>query len=272
MMAAVAEDSRGFRNYKNSAHQARVENLYREKYTKQTVAYASKMLEDYRQFNRGKMTIWDASVFLNDVVDQSDPDVAVSQIHHAIQTAEACRKALPDDDWFHLLGFIHDLGKILASPNFGGLQQWEMVGDTFPVGCKITEANVLVHLAADNEDMKNPKYNTELGQYEAHCGFENVTWAFGHDEYLYHVLRNHPECKLPEEAMYCIRFHSFYPWHNAGGYMYLANDKDMSMLPWVKKFQKCDLYSKADHIEDVEALRPYYQSLIDKYIPGLVSW
>ena len=34
---------------------------------------------------------------------------------HAIQAAEACRKAYPGDeyDWFHVTCFIHDLGKIL---------------------------------------------------------------------------------------------------------------------------------------------------------------
>lgn len=272
MASKDGKDTKGFRNYTDSAHQARVERLYHDKYTGQTVDYATRMKADYGQFNRGTMSVWDASMFLDDIVDQSDPDVAISQIHHAIQTGEACRKAEPDLDWFHLLGFIHDLGKILASPRFGGMQQWEMVGDTFPVGCQLTDANVLHHLTEDNADMKNPKYNTQLGMYTEGCGFENVTWAFGHDEYLYMVLMNHPENRLPREAMYCIRFHSFYPWHHAGGYTYLSNAQDRDMLPWVQKFQKCDLYSKVDKIEDFNALKPYYQGLIDKYVPGLVKW
>jgi inositol oxygenase len=45
------------------------------------------------------------------------------------------------------------------------------------------------------------------------------------------------------------------------------------MLPVVQRFQKCDLYSKDEtNLLDLEALRPYYQSLIDKYIPGVVAW
>jgi hypothetical protein len=39
------------------------------------------------------------------------------------------------EDWFHLVGFIHDLGKVLAHPAFGAQPQWAVVGDTFPTGC-----------------------------------------------------------------------------------------------------------------------------------------
>ena len=39
------------------------------------------------------------------------------------------------EDWFHLVGFIHDLGKVLAHPALGSQPQWAVVGDTFPTGC-----------------------------------------------------------------------------------------------------------------------------------------
>jgi len=37
-------------------------------------------------------------------------------------------------------------------------------------------------------------------------------------------------------------------------------------------FSQFDLYSKADPVPDPEPLIPYYQALIDKYIPGKVKW
>lgn len=49
---------------------------------------------------------------LNDLVDESDPDVDVPNIVHAFQTAERLREAHPDKDWLHLTGLIHDLGKV----------------------------------------------------------------------------------------------------------------------------------------------------------------
>jgi hypothetical protein len=35
---------------------------------------------------------------------------------------------------------------------------------------------------------------------------------------------------------------------------------------------KFDLYSKADAMPDAASLIPYYQQLIDKYIPGKLKW
>lgn len=54
----------------------------------------------------------DALIKLNDLVDESDPDADIPNIVHAFQTAERIRMDFPDDDWFHLTGLIHDLGKV----------------------------------------------------------------------------------------------------------------------------------------------------------------
>ena len=37
-------------------------------------------------------------------------------------------------------------------------------------------------------------------------------------------------------------------------------------------FSPFDLYSKTENFPDVEDLKPYYQSLIDKYIPGKIKF
>ena len=39
------------------------------------------------------------------------------------------------------------------------------------------------------------------------------------------------------QALYVIRYHSFFPWHCSGDYNYLCDDKDMKMLEWVKEFK-----------------------------------
>jgi len=70
---------------------------------------------------------------LNALVDESDPDVNIPNIVHAFQTAERIREEHPHEDWFHLTGLVHDLGKVMA---FYDEPQWAVVGDTFPVGCR----------------------------------------------------------------------------------------------------------------------------------------
>jgi inositol oxygenase len=39
------------------------------------------------------------------------------------------------------------------------------------------------------------------------------------------------------------------------------------MLPWVRKFNPYDLYSKSPTPPDWRQLRPYYEDLIAKYLP-----
>ncbi|CAB3987807.1 Inositol oxygenase [Paramuricea clavata] len=107
--------------------------------------------------------------------------------------------------------------------------------------------------------------------YEPNCGLSNVQMSWGHDEYMYQVLI-HNGSKIPKEGLYMVRFHSFYPWHSGGDYDHLCNGEDREMMPWIKEFNQFDLYSKADTLPDVEKVKPYYQSLIDKYCPGKLKW
>jgi len=61
--------------------------------------------------------------------------------------------------------------------------------------------------------------------------------AFSHDDYLASILEKN-ETNFPKEAMYIIRFHSFYPWHTPRngkrGYEFFASEYDWKMLPLVK--------------------------------------
>jgi hypothetical protein len=41
--------------------------------------------------------------------------------------------------------------------------------------------------------------------YEPHCGLDKLMMSWGHDEYLYQVLK-HNKTTLPEQALYMIRF------------------------------------------------------------------
>jgi len=67
------------------------------------------MRDEYRKLNRVEMTIWECCELLNEVVDESDPDLDEPQIEHLLQTAEAIRKDYPNEDWLHLTGLIHGI-------------------------------------------------------------------------------------------------------------------------------------------------------------------
>jgi inositol oxygenase len=180
------------------------------------------------------MTVREALEKLNDLVDESDPDTSLPNIVHAFQSAERAREEFPEHDWLHLTGLIHDLGKIMA---FYDMPQWAVVGDTFVVGCDWSEHIVYRDESFEgNPDGDNPKYNTKYGIYEPKTGLDNLLMSWGHDEYMYRVLK-HNNTTLPKEALRIIRFHSFYPWHSSGDYAHLLKEEDEETKRWVLLFK-----------------------------------
>ncbi|UZR96952.1 inositol oxygenase family protein [Chondrinema litorale] len=252
-----------YRNYDDPARDT-VKEFYRVNHHYQTYDFVQKKKEEYLKFDKKEMTLWDAVEFLNTLVDDSDPDIDLDQTQHLLQTSEAIR-ADGHPDWFVLTGFLHDLGKVLC---LFGEEQWAVVGDTFPVGCKFSDKIVYPEFFDENPDSKDEKYNTKYGVYEANCGLDNVHMSWGHDEYLYHIMKDH----MPEPALYMMRYHSFYSQHREGAYDHLMNDHDRKMFKWVQAFNPYDLYSKAPTPPNVKELRPYYEDLAAKYLPDTLKF
>lgn len=90
----------------------RVRRTYTEMHTNQCVKFVSEKMAEWLRFNKFKDTIMNTLMKLNFLVDESDPDADIPNIVHAFQTAERIREEHPNDDWFHLTGLIHDLGKV----------------------------------------------------------------------------------------------------------------------------------------------------------------
>ena len=252
-----------YRNYDNPARDT-VREFYRQNHRDQTLEFVRQKRDAFLGLNRRRMSIFEALDFLNTLVDDSDPDIELDQLQHLLQTSEAIR-ADGHEDWFVLTGLIHDLGKVLC---LYGEPQWAVVGDTFPVGCRFDERIVYHEFFAENPDADDPRYNTRLGIYEKNCGLRNVLMSWGHDEYLYHVVKKY----LPEPALYMIRFHSFYAWHREGAYDWLCDDHDREMLHRVQEFNPYDLYSKSPQPPNWNELRPYYSELIHKFFPAELAF
>src|SRR6185295_4969811 len=136
-----------------------------------------------------------------------------------------------------------------------GEPQWAVVGDTFPVGCAYSETIVFHQFFEANPDSREARYQTRLGVYEEGCGLDRVHLSWGHDEYLYQVVKDH----LPLAALYMIRYHSFYAAHREGAYGHLMNDTDRETFRWVRAFNPYDLYTKGHDRPNVEALAPFYR-------------
>jgi len=260
----TSKNKEEYRNYVDSKRVETVKEFYRLNHTYQTYDFVVQKEKDFLKFDKREMSIWDAIDFLNTLVDDSDPDTDLDQFQHLLQTSEAIR-ADGHPDWFVLTGFLHDLGKVLC---LFGEPQWAVVGDTFVVGCKHSDKIVYPEFFEANPDSKDERYNTKYGIYSHKCGLDNVKMSWGHDEYLYQMLKNY----LPEEANYMIRYHSFYPQHRDDAYAHLMSDHDYKMFEWVDKFNPYDLYSKVPVPPNAKALRPYYEDLCAKYLPSTLKF
>ena len=257
-----------FRNYVDANDNVR-EN-YKKCRNIQTYEFVKNhMHPKYLNFKESsiKLTIFDALDKLNNFVDLSDPDMDLPNIIHAYQTAEAIRKeGLPD--WLQLVGLIHDLGKMmyLKGTKSDGTtmdSQFSIVGDTFIVGYPIPSTIVYPEFNELNEDNQNG-----LNMYEPKCGLDNCIVSFGHDEYLFEVLK-YNNSTIPEAGLNMIRYHSLYVFHTYGAYTELMSEKDYETLKDVKLFNRFDLYTK-DNTKDnnilSESTKEYYKKLVEKYI------
>jgi inositol oxygenase len=278
---APGKDVEEFRNYVDSARNFIVVNHYCMMRRFQTFDFVKRMEKKWIGGfgTRAKMTVWEAFQELLNYVDSSDPDSAFPNTEHALQTAEGIRAAgMPD--WFQLVGLIHDMGKIqfLWGTKEDGQSgeatgpQWALGGDTWIVGCKIPGDKVVYpEFNQLNPDTYHPVYASEKGVYKDGIGIMNATFAWGHDEYMYQMLV-HNKCTIPEEGLAMVKLHSCYPWHDKGAYAWLEKEGDGKLKEWVKKFNQFDLYTKADSLPNAKELWPYYQKLIDKYMPGKLDW
>lgn len=265
-----------FRNYEAPDVKTAVREHYRKMRENQTYEYVRNMHRKYLTFDK-PMDLWEAMGHLNKLVDVSDPDMDLPNVQHLIQSAEAIRED-GRPDWMQLVGLIHDLGKIMflwGSDEDGTSQdeQWGMVGDVFVVGCALPDTCVYPEFNKLNPDMQDSRYNTPTGVYEEGCGLDALTLAWGHDEYLFQVLSNHSDNRLPDAGMVMIRYHSFYPWHTGGSYQELLGPQDAQYLEWIRDFNKYDLYTKNTRTYSLDAIKDHYGPIAEKYLgTGPIYW
>ncbi|MET3112348.1 inositol oxygenase [Pedobacter sp. CG_S7] len=252
-----------FRDYESTEKDA-VREFYRLNHKYQSYDFVLEKKSDYLQFNKKEMPFWDAFQFLNELVDDSDPDTDLDQFQHLLQTSEAIRKD-GHPEWMVMVGLLHDMGKVLC---LFGEPQWAVVGDTFPVGCAFSDKIVYPEFFKDNPDLNNEQYNTKFGVYTPNCGLKNVHLSWGHDEYVYQMAKDY----LPEPALYMLRYHSFYSQHREHAYDHLMDAHDQEMFKWVDLFNPYDLYSKSPTPPNWNELKPYYEELALKYFPKTLKF
>jgi inositol oxygenase len=146
---AAGRDTDAYRDYEATTKDS-VREFYRLQHINQTYDFVLAKKEQYLSFDKKEMSVWDAFDFLNQLVDDSDPDTDLDQLQHLLQTSEAIR-ADGRPDWMVLTGLFHDMGKVLC---LFGEPQWAVVGDSYPVGCAFSDKIVFSEYFEGNNSSK----------------------------------------------------------------------------------------------------------------------
>ena len=247
-----------------------VRTLYRVQRSHQTLDYVLSMKQRWLTTQHEAIPMHEAIELLNAFVDVSDPDVTLPNVVHAFQTAERARVA-GEPYWFVLCCLIHDVGKVMfrwGDDETGTtLQtQWGIVGDTFVVGAPLPDILCFPEFNPPHQ------YSSINGIYDEKCGLESLHLSFGHDEYLYQVLKRHPHCTIPEHGLLAIRYHSCYALHSTSAYDHFLHDMDFETVRCAKRLSGYDLYSKNAPKPDIDDLWPFYKTLLEQYCGGEVCF
>lgn len=249
-----------FRSYNEAPRSVR--HFYYEQHTKLTYQKAIGLNTLFAEAPKRAYSVTELLAICDQIFDPSDPDTSLSQTEHAYQTAqEALARYLPVE--FVVIGLIHDLGKAVVQ--LLDIDMTYLVGDTYPLGAPFEHTQItLGESLLQNPDNSEPLYSEGCGIYHPACGFDTMVFT-GHDEFMYMALRESKH-RLPEWALYTIRFHSFYPWHDKGAYTKYASHKDWKYLPYLKEFNQCDLYTKHSEPVTLEQ-RKVIDELVRRYLP-----
>lgn len=280
MFSAKENYEKSFREYDETINNP-IKEHYRLMRKYQSLSYYDKMVDKWftkRANRKSKIKLSLREIFekLKDYVDCSDPDSSIPNIHHSFQTAESIRKdKMPE--WFQLIGLLHDIGKIMVildpSDSDGQSEkfQWGTSGDTWILGYPIPKGPKRGQKGIVYPELEYIK-EIDPNIYDK-CGISNVKWSWGHDEYLYRVLKD--QSKFSNEALSIVRYHSAYLWHREGLYKELMNPCDEEILKMVQKFNHYDLYTKVNKPftnEHLETLMKYYEKLFEKYIGSYLEF
>src|SRR5947209_7505108 len=94
-----------YRNYDRPARDT-VRDFYRLNHRHQTYDFVRQKKQQFLRFDRRQMTVLEALEFLDTLVDDSDPDLSLSQREHLLQAAEAIRDG-GLEAWFVLVRLMH---------------------------------------------------------------------------------------------------------------------------------------------------------------------
>ena len=246
-----------FRDYDNAL--PRVEAFYAANHKHQTLDFVLEKKREYLSLNRKTFTVWEALEFLNSLVDDSDPDVDFTQIEHALQTAESIRAA-DQPRWFIVTGWSTTSARSCASSASRSGRSSATRSRSAAAGRpRLSTATSSARIPTGSCPSIRPRTgSTSPAAASTTSTCRGATTSTS-------TTRSRGSC--PDEALYMLRYHSFYPWHKEEEYSHLLERQGPLDAEVGAGVQPLRPVSKGSARPNVEELMPYYEELDEGVLP-----
>ncbi|KAF4729356.1 hypothetical protein FOZ63_016485, partial [Perkinsus olseni] len=184
------------------------------------------------------ITMWQVVEKLALTVDRSDAALGTtSQFVHSLQVYEAMLANNKTEEWYLLLGILHDVGKTLSLTGEDDLY--------------VDGSNLILSCPAE------------------HAGLDACVVTYSHDEFGYQkFLESCPGVDLPEEFLYGVRYHSL---HSVDPRW--LSEKDVQNFAWL--FDDFTVYDHGTKNGlNTPPLEVMFSArrLVDKWFPDPIVW
>ena len=180
----------------------------------------------------------------------------------------------------HALGSVVNCIDVTTAVESDKDYDWTICGNARVVGCAAPSDATFNEFRSLNADIDDHQYNTPIGIYQHHCGFNDVVMTWTGTEYMSHLLKFN-EIDIPDEGLRMLRLFTFYDWHQSNHYCELANDDDNDVKSFIVDFYEIwnsalnSLSTSHDFSdEECEQLwKTHYSHIVQKYgVDDLLNW
>jgi hypothetical protein len=198
------------------------------RHDKQTLENVKALRKKYSEPIFGKMPIMELLRMLGQCHDPTDSKLAgLSQLTHCLQVAEAMESDGVTDPALLIVALVHDLGKLLS-----------LVGE-------LPENIVCM--------------NTTIGEHAPGSGWDQCTFQWNHDEFVYQRLKHH----LPDHLSWLLRYHSVWL-SKCEVYMNAVDSRNYN--DYLRAFARYDQESKSIYKLPQKNLE-HYREVLERYFP-----
>lgn len=151
--------------------------------------------------------------------------------------------------------FSHDLGRVvnmidLSTAEDSQEYDWTLLTECRVIGCAPSKRVSFKEFTFQNSDLKDSRYNTNLGMFEESCGIRNLLLTWNGPEYLVTMLK-HNKVQIPDEGLSILRLFLLRDLHKYHEYSIFDKCEDEDLRQSVSDFDSFRISAKQKNFKEL---------------------